>query len=95
MASVRPLRVAFIHPDLGIGRSASFLLYAFIADLPASYGAGPLGGAERLIVDAACGLKDLGHEVAIYTSHWDPERCFKETKDGASMLSIPFLQLLR
>lgn len=58
-------------------------LYAFIADLPASFGGLP-GGAERLIVDAACGLKGLGHEVAIYTSHWDPERCFKETRDGAS-----------
>lgn len=40
------------------------------------------GGAERLIVDAGCGLKDLGHLVEVYTSHWDPERCFKETKDG-------------
>ncbi|KAF9032913.1 mannosyltransferase [Panaeolus papilionaceus] len=54
----RPLRVAFIHPDLGIG------------------------GAERLVVDAALGLQNLGHEVHIYTSHHDPSHCFEETKDG-------------
>ncbi|KIK03979.1 glycosyltransferase family 4 protein [Laccaria amethystina LaAM-08-1] len=52
------LRVAFIHPDLGIG------------------------GAERLVVDAAIGLQDLGHSVDIYTSHHDPGHCFEETRDG-------------
>ncbi|KII89397.1 glycosyltransferase family 4 protein [Plicaturopsis crispa FD-325 SS-3] len=54
----RPLRVAFIHPDLGIG------------------------GAERLVVDAALGLQALGNKVAIYTSHHDPNHCFDETRDG-------------
>ncbi|KAE9394727.1 mannosyltransferase [Gymnopus androsaceus JB14] len=52
------LRIAFIHPDLGIG------------------------GAERLVVDAALGLQNLGHQVDIYTSHHDPNHCFEETKDG-------------
>ncbi|KAG6844882.1 hypothetical protein H0H87_002717 [Tephrocybe sp. NHM501043] len=52
------LRVAFIHPDLGIG------------------------GAERLVVDAALGLQARGHKVDIYTSHHDPNHCFEETKDG-------------
>ncbi|KAF5349523.1 hypothetical protein D9756_008993 [Leucocoprinus leucothites] len=54
-----PLRIAFLHPDLGIG------------------------GAERLVVDAALGLQRLGHHVDIYTSHWDPNHCFEETKDGS------------
>ncbi|KAF9050772.1 mannosyltransferase [Hymenopellis radicata] len=54
-----PLRVAFIHPDLGIG------------------------GAERLVVDAALGLQKLGHSVDIYTSHHDPSHCFEETRDGS------------
>ncbi|KAL1679012.1 glycosyltransferase family 4 protein [Schizophyllum commune] len=54
----RNLRVAFIHPDLGIG------------------------GAERLVVDAALGLQKLGHSVDIYTSHHDPGHCFEETRDG-------------
>ncbi|KAF8968235.1 mannosyltransferase [Flammula alnicola] len=54
----RPLRVAFIHPDLGIG------------------------GAERLVVDAALGLQELGHSVNLYTSYHDPSHCFEETKDG-------------
>ncbi|KAF9453679.1 glycosyltransferase family 4 protein [Macrolepiota fuliginosa MF-IS2] len=55
----RPLRIAFLHPDLGIG------------------------GAERLVVDAALGLQALGHSIDIYTSHWDPNHCFEETKDGS------------
>ncbi|KAJ7756750.1 mannosyltransferase [Mycena maculata] len=53
-----PLRVAFIHPDLGIG------------------------GAERLVVDAAIGLQALGHPLVIYTSHHDPNHCFEETRNG-------------
>ncbi|TDL18460.1 glycosyltransferase family 4 protein [Rickenella mellea] len=56
--SSRKLRIAFIHPDLGIG------------------------GAERLVVDAALGLQNLGHSVDIYTSHHDPSHCFEETRDG-------------
>ena len=41
-----------------------------------------LGGAERLVVDAALGLKKLGHSVDIYTSYHDPGHCFEETRDG-------------
>ncbi len=41
-----------------------------------------LGGAERLVVDAAIGLQKLGHHVEIYTSHHDPAHCFEETRDG-------------
>lgn len=48
------MRVAFVHPDLGIG------------------------GAERLVVDAALALHDVGHAPIIYTAHFDPERCFSE-----------------
>lgn len=45
-----------------------------------------LGGAERLVVDAALGLQKLGHSVDIYTSHHDPEHCFEETRDGTCVL---------
>ncbi|XP_076031777.1 alpha-1,3/1,6-mannosyltransferase Alg2 [Oratosquilla oratoria] len=41
-----------------------------------------IGGAERLVVDAAIALKDKGHEVEFYTSHHDPSHCFPETIDG-------------
>lgn len=41
-----------------------------------------LGGAERLVVDAAVGLQGLGHTVTVYTSHHDPGHAFKETTDG-------------
>jgi alpha-1,3/alpha-1,6-mannosyltransferase len=50
------MRIAFLHPDLGIG------------------------GAERLIIDAALGLQQRSHEVTMYTSHYDPDRCFVESK---------------
>ena len=52
------VKVAFIHPDLGIG------------------------GAERLVVDAAMALKSKEHSVEMFTAHHDPKHCFEETKDG-------------
>nr|ODN92413.1 alpha-1,3/alpha-1,6-mannosyltransferase [Cryptococcus depauperatus CBS 7841] len=55
------LRIAFIHPDLGIG------------------------GAERLVVDAAVALKAQGHQVHILTSRHDPKRCFVETVDVGTL----------
>jgi alpha-1,3/alpha-1,6-mannosyltransferase len=47
-----------------------------------------IGGAERLIVDAAVGLKELGHTVTIFTSHCDPNHCFEEARDGVLPYSI-------
>lgn len=41
-----------------------------------------IGGAERLVVDAAVGLQNLGHKVVIFTSHCDPKHCFDEARDG-------------
>ena len=59
------MRVAFLHPDLG------------------------LGGAERLVVDAALSLQEkFGHEVEIYTSFHDPKRAFKETCDGTLKIRV-------
>ncbi len=52
------VKVAFIHPDLGIG------------------------GAERLVVDAAMALKSKGHSIEMFTAHHDPKHCFEETRNG-------------
>jgi alpha-1,3/alpha-1,6-mannosyltransferase len=41
-----------------------------------------LGGAERLVVDAALELGARGHEVTIFTSAHDPARAFPATVDG-------------
>ncbi|RFU35161.1 hypothetical protein B7463_g1257, partial [Scytalidium lignicola] len=41
-----------------------------------------IGGAERLIIDAAVGLQNRGHKVVILTSHCDPKHCFDEARDG-------------
>ena len=41
-----------------------------------------IGGAERLIIDAAVGLQELGHRVTIFTSHCDTTHCFDEARDG-------------
>ncbi|KHC57712.1 alpha-1,3-mannosyltransferase ALG2 [Candida albicans P75010] len=57
-------KIAFIHPDLGIG------------------------GAERLVVDAAVGLQDFGHEIIIYTSHCDLTHCFEEVSSGQLKVSV-------
>ncbi|XP_058452764.1 alpha-1,3/1,6-mannosyltransferase ALG2 [Malaya genurostris] len=41
-----------------------------------------IGGAERLVVDAALALQNKGHTVSFLTNHHDPEHCFEETRDG-------------
>ena len=46
-----------------------------------------LGGAERLIVDAAVGLQLKGHQIDVYTSHHDVQHCFEETRNGMSKIS--------
>ena len=60
----RALRIAFLHPDLGIG------------------------GAERLVVDAAIALQARGHSVSITTAHHDRSRCFEETRDGTLAVHV-------
>ncbi|QLG71049.1 hypothetical protein HG535_0B00870 [Zygotorulaspora mrakii] len=60
----RKLRIAFIHPDLGIG------------------------GAERLVVDAAVGLQEQGQDVTIYTSHCDKSHCFEEVRNGTLKVKV-------
>ncbi|KAK6203302.1 mannosyltransferase [Scheffersomyces amazonensis] len=57
-------KIAFIHPDLGIG------------------------GAERLVVDAAVGLQDLGNEIIIFTSHCDKTHCFEEVSSGQLAVEV-------
>ncbi|TIB80694.1 UDP-Glycosyltransferase/glycogen phosphorylase [Wallemia mellicola] len=58
------MRIAILHPDLGIG------------------------GAERLIVDAAYSLQSRGHTVDIFTSYHDPNHAFNETKDGTLRVHV-------
>ena len=41
-----------------------------------------IGGAERLVIDAAVGLQNRGHKVTIFTSHRDRNHCFDEARDG-------------
>lgn len=41
-----------------------------------------IGGAERLVVDAAVGLQNKGHKVTIFTSYRDVNHCFDEARDG-------------
>ena len=50
-----------------------------------------VGGAERLIVDAAVELVSHGHKVHVFTSHHDKDRCFEETISG---LCFSLLQVL-
>jgi alpha-1,3/alpha-1,6-mannosyltransferase len=41
-----------------------------------------IGGAERLVVDAAVAFKSRGYRVVIFTNHCDPSHCFDECRDG-------------
>lgn len=48
-----------------------------------------IGGAERLIIDAAIGLQQFGHHVTIFTSHCDQAHCFDEARDGMLPKCLP------
>jgi len=54
---LKRLRIAFVHPNLG------------------------LGGAERLVVDAARSLEAKGHQTTIFTARYDPDDAFEETRE--------------
>lgn len=45
-----------------------------------------IGGAERLVIDAAVGLQSLGHKITILTSYRDKAHCFEEARDGTSTM---------
>ncbi|KAH8302679.1 hypothetical protein KR044_009391 [Drosophila immigrans] len=47
-----------------------------------------IGGAERLVVDAALALKERGHDVSFLTNHHDSSHCFKETADGSFPVKV-------
>lgn len=47
-----------------------------------------IGGAERLVVDAALALKKQGYEVNFVTTHHDADHCFSETKDGTIPVTV-------
>ncbi|XP_011154227.1 alpha-1,3/1,6-mannosyltransferase ALG2 [Harpegnathos saltator] len=47
-----------------------------------------IGGAERLVVDAALALRKNGHDVNFVTTHHDPEHCFTETRDGTFSVTV-------
>ncbi|KAJ8004950.1 hypothetical protein DPEC_G00141600 [Dallia pectoralis] len=41
-----------------------------------------IGGAERLVVDAAVALRSRGCSIQIWTAHHDPTHCFPETLES-------------
>lgn len=47
-----------------------------------------IGGAERLVVDAALALKNRGHNVHILTNHHDLSHCFEETRNGQLKVEV-------
>ncbi|XP_044010237.1 alpha-1,3/1,6-mannosyltransferase ALG2 [Aphidius gifuensis] len=47
-----------------------------------------IGGAERLVVDAALALKKQGHDVNFVTTHHDHGHCFAETLDGTIPVTV-------
>lgn len=47
-----------------------------------------IGGAERLVLDAALQMQAAGHHVTLFTTHHDHTRCFEETRDGTLQVHI-------
>lgn len=47
-----------------------------------------IGGAERLVVDAALALQKKGHNVSFLTNHHDPSHCFEETSNGTIKVEV-------
>lgn len=47
-----------------------------------------IGGAERLVVDAALALQEQHFPVHIVTAHHDPSHCFPETSDGTLGITV-------
>lgn len=89
----RKLRIAFLHPDLGIGE-LFIQIQRIMSTQPDAHLClyfPSVGGAERLVVDAALCLQRFGHTVHMYTSHHDKNHCFEETRDGMSIFSLCML----
>ena len=40
-----------------------------------------IGGAERLVVDAALALRSKGHKVRFVTNQFSPKHCFQDVLD--------------
>ncbi|KJZ72733.1 Alpha-1,3 alg-2 [Hirsutella minnesotensis 3608] len=64
-----------LHASGGAGTQNGGSIVFFHPDLG-------IGGAERLVVDAAVGLQKRGHRIVIFTNHCDPSHCFDECRDG-------------
>lgn len=47
-----------------------------------------IGGAERLVIDAALALKNCGHTVSFLTNHHDKSHCFEETRNGTLEVKV-------
>eukprot|EP00435_Cladocopium_sp_Y103_P046722 s864_g13.t1 len=47
-----------------------------------------IGGAERLVVDAAVALQNHGHEVEMFTARHEKNHCFEETRNGTLKVHV-------
>jgi glycosyltransferase involved in cell wall biosynthesis len=47
------------------------------------------GGGERQAIMFAKTLKELGHEAVIYTSIFDPHKCFPKEVEGLKIVALP------
>ncbi|ODV81936.1 glycosyltransferase family 4 protein [Suhomyces tanzawaensis NRRL Y-17324] len=47
-----------------------------------------IGGAERLVVDAAVGLQELNNKITIFTSHCDRSHCFEEVSSNLLQVKV-------
>lgn len=47
------------------------------------------GGSQRQVIAYARAFQQLGHEVTLYTIHYDKEKCFSDMLDGLRVVTLP------
>ncbi|MEK9195190.1 MAG: glycosyltransferase family 4 protein, partial [Patescibacteria group bacterium] len=47
------------------------------------------GGSQRQAIGYARAFQQLGHEVTLYTIHYDKEKCFSDMLDGLRVVALP------
>lgn len=93
-SKLESIKVAFLHPDLGIGGAERLVVDAgervrtAVAWVDVWRGKVAMLCMSSLCFTKALALKDSGYDVDLYTCHHDPTRCFKETADGSLNVKV-------
>ena len=77
------MKIAILHPDLGLGGAERLIVDVAVALQAKVWNE---GWGKGVSFDLC--LLSQGHEVHMYTSHYDPARCFEEAKPGNFPITV-------